>query len=112
MPRLKDRNRQIPNGFRFTQPQTNWNAPPWSSFDTLVKTIIAHRKGNAHIARKHHLAIDYVNVANEVDSFNAEICAAQGWDEFILSEAAPPKLWPLPQLLSVADFAGASVRIA
>lgn len=97
MPRLKDRNKQIPNGFKFLEPSTGWSAPAWSSFDTIVRSLISNRKGNAFNTAKLKLATDFISVSNEVDAYNAKICEAHGWTEFILSEATFPKSAPRPQ---------------
>ena len=94
MAQLKNRNKDIPGGFQFRQPQSNFTITAWRSFDSGVKEIIAHRRGNPYITRKHNLATDYQSVANEMDAFNAKICESNGWTEFIVqpaSEAPPPK---------------------
>lgn len=111
MAALKDRSKQIPNGFRFTQPQTNWQAPPWSSFDSIVKALMAHRRGNPALVRKHKWALDYDSVAFEVDTFNAALCVANGWTDFIVSEnAEPPKYQPPQAERPGAAFVGAVKR--
>lgn len=95
MARLKNRSVQIPNGLRFMQPETGWKAPAWASFEAIVMGVIDHRKGNNYLARKHKWATDYQSVANEVDAYNARICQAHGWTDYILTEAAPfPKSIP------------------
>src|SRR6185369_476549 len=111
MAQLKNRNKDIPGGFQFRQPQSNFTITAWRSFDSGVKEIIAHRQGNPYITRKHNLATDYQSVANEMDAFNAKICESNGWTEFIVqpaSEAPPPKFKALApfsgkQLSVVAD---------
>lgn len=108
MPKLKNRTAQIPNGFKFHVPQTNWNAPPWASFDAIVKAVIGHRAGNPYLARKHNWSTDYNQVAEEVDAFNAQICLSHGWNDFISGEANFPKAMPLSRWRSgVAAAAGA-----
>lgn len=62
----------FPNGgWQFYQPQTGWAAPtPKSStFDQTVVLIIRHRQQNAAIAARHGLALDSVNVGNELEMF-------------------------------------------
>ncbi len=88
MARLKDRNRFIPNGFIMYVPQTGWKAPRYASFNTVVEALIAHRKGNAFLRKKHGWSTDYATVANEVDEFNANVCLKQGWLDYV-ANAAP-----------------------
>jgi hypothetical protein len=100
-PRLLNRLRQIPNGFVFIQSQTGWDSVKvlgkHPSFDRLVDAIVAHRKGNPWVCHKHQLVTDRLAVAEEVDLYNAKICQAHGWTDFIVNtDASPPK--SLPQL--------------
>lgn len=117
MPRLRDRNHQIPNGFSYRQPETGW----WSrdslgshpSFDTLVRSVISHRQGNPVLLQK-GVHTDYDNVASEMDEYNALICWERGWAKYILSGAGegppPPKGVSLPQRLGLAA-AGAETLV-
>jgi hypothetical protein len=91
MSRLNDRNVQIPNGFKYLQPETGWQPPAWASFDTIVQLLIRHRQGNAYLASKHNWSTDYNTVANEVDAYNTLLCIQHGWLDFISAgaEAAP-----------------------
>jgi len=95
---LKDRTRQVPNGFSFIQPQTGWQAPKWQNFDALVKLIMAHRRGNKWAVDKFALATDYDTIAEEVDEYNTKICQSKGWNDFITGDPgdSSPKIWPLP----------------
>lgn len=115
MARLKDRNRQIPNGLIFYVPETGWKAPRYPSFDRLVQELIAHRNANAFLRDKHHWATDYATVANEVDAFNAKVCETMGWTDYIVSDggqtAQVPFPLPLPpQSLSVGKAVVAGGR--
>lgn len=113
MSRLIDRNRQIPNGLRFYQPETKWNSQQavgqYPSFGTLVQALIRHRIGNPALVAKYNWATDEGNVSNEVDAYNAMICMSMGWTKFVYvgGGADPvPKSQPLSQIdpkqLSVA----------
>jgi hypothetical protein len=95
---LKDKTRQIPNGFQFVQAETGWQAPRWVSFDSLVRLVVSHRLGNQWAVKKFNLATDYASVADEVEAYNAKICQSKGWNEFIVTKEgdAPPKTAPLP----------------
>ena len=97
MPRLKDRNRQIPNGLIFFQPETQWKPTPFSSFDTIVQGLISHRKANPYLVQKHGWSVDPVQVANEVDSFNGLVCQQMGWtDYYVTDDGGVPASAPVP----------------
>lgn len=83
MPRLKNRQKQIPNGFRFTDPVTKWRARPFTSFHSIVDQLITARTGNPALAEKHGWKMDRASVEDEVDSFNALICQKMEWWDFI-----------------------------
>ena len=92
--RLRDRNRQIPNGLTFLQPETNWRPQRFASFSVIVNSLIAHRKGRPDLVASKKWALDYDTVANEVDAFNGLLCARHGWTDYIMGnegEPPPPK---------------------
>lgn len=91
--RLRDRNRQIPNGLRFLQPETNWQPARFASFSVIVNSLISHRKSNPTLIAK-KLPTDVESVSNEVDAFNALHCVRHGWSDYVMSSegaALPPK---------------------
>jgi len=111
MTRLKDRNRQIPNGFRFMQPETGWKSSPFASFDTIVNGLIAHRRANPYHTQKFNWSTDYDGVALEVDAYNAFVCARMGWNDYITAdETTPPKWVPPPSRPSVLKAAAAGAE--
>ena len=99
MSKLKNRQMQIPGGLQFYQPETKWRPPNFASFETIVRSLIAHRQGNPHLIQKHGWPVDYETVCNEVDSFNARICESHGWKQYITGpgDGSVPKSFP-PQL--------------
>ena len=107
MARLKSREKFPPGGFKWYQPETNWRAPQFASFETVVSAVISHRLGNKYLAQKHHWATDYASVTEEVDAYNARLCEAQGWTDYIQGDGphqapvANPKLSPLSLAKSV-----------
>lgn len=107
--RLKDRNKQIPGGLRFLQPETGWKPYPFSSFDTIVRQLIVHRSANPYLRDKNSWATDYEVVANEVDRFNSKVCEEMGWTAYILTEANEPPKSTAPRGGRVAGRAGAAV---
>ncbi len=98
MAQLKSRNHMIPNGFVFFQPETNWAAPRFASFDRIVGELIAHRKANPFLVRQHGWSIDPVEVANEVDAFNTRVCLQMQWNDYVLgADGGAPAGDPFPQ---------------
>jgi len=91
MPRLTDRNRQIPGGMFFYEPSTGFKTSPWSSFDSIVSQVVSHRQGNPALAKKNGLALDRESVANEIDAFMGKVCEQMGWTEYYTAgEVSPP----------------------
>lgn len=110
MVRIKDRNKQIPGGLKFLQPETQWKPYPFSSFDTIVRQLITHRAGNPYLKQKNNWSVDYESVAAEVDAYNAKICQEMGWNDYIMDDAAPlPKGVTPHGRASVVGRAGAVV---
>jgi len=102
MTRLKDRQRQIPFGFKFRQPETGWTSSAWASFDQIVQAIMRHRQGRPDLVTKHGWSTDYNVISEELDNFNAKLCHQFGWHDFIVTdEASPPKPLPPPTRLQV-----------
>lgn len=113
--RLKSRNSQIPNGLKYRIPELKWEAPPMS-FDVIVRAVISVRQANPAITQQHGWPTDYESVANEVDEYNAKICADHGWDKYLALPAgghAPPKPKPLSQQAqsAIAVAAARATRI-
>lgn len=69
--KLKNRNHSIPGGFKFTQAETNFEAPANLSFNGVVDVVVKHRLGNNWLAKKHNWATDWNSVADEIEHFNA-----------------------------------------
>lgn len=112
--RLKDRQRQVPNGYKFLQPQTNWQSPFFASFNVIVSSLIAHRKANPHLVKQHGWRTDEAGVADEVDEYNARICAQNGWTQYImapLGEPPPPKSKP-PTIQDQKQLSAAGLKAA
>jgi hypothetical protein len=68
------------------------------SFDVTTKSIIAHRKANPALVKKHGWATSYPEVANELDAYNDARCRAHGWIHYVTSESPPPFLAPRSSL--------------
>src|SRR6185436_3818978 len=108
MIRLRDRNRQIPNGMRFHVPEIpKWKPPQYASLDVIARAVINLRNGNPFLKEKNGWSTNYEDVANEVDLYNAKICQAMGWKDYIITDEAvePPKGGPLPSARNVRGVA-------
>ena len=103
---LRNRQRQIPNGIRFYIPQTKWVAPG-GSFSTIVDAVIAHRKLNPWLKQ----SIDRTTVENEVDQFNANLCAQMGWHDYITGGDPSPPLPPAPSIGQRLAAVGAGAKV-
>lgn len=100
MPSLRSREKFIPGGFRFVQPETGWTLPVNQSFQIGVQCIINHRLGNKWLTEKHGWSTDFETVANELDAYCCAICKAAGWDAYVQEGGPPPpipKSFPSPQ---------------
>lgn len=111
MPRLKSRDSQIPGGLRFQQSALKWQPPPYSSFETIVRSLIQVRRANMFLTRKNGWSIDYPAVADEVDRYNAAICEANGWSQYIMADSigaggGPPNPKSLARSASLSQSAG------
>lgn len=88
--RLANRQQSIPNGFKFYQPETNFDTDALPdlkgrSFDTIVRGVIRHRLGNSWLVTKHNWPTDYESVAAQVDEFNAlRLSKNPAWSNFIV----------------------------
>lgn len=93
---LKNRQTQIPQGLSYLQPETSWRPDRWSSFDSIVAQVIAHRRGNPHLIEKNGWSVDPVTVANEVDNYNTRVCEQMGWFNFVEGGGPLPTPFPVP----------------
>lgn len=111
--KLKNRQMQIPNGYRFLQPETGWKSTPYSSFDSIVNSLINHRKGRPDLVTKHSWNLDRDSVANEVEKFNVDLCLRHGWTDYLSTSTegftAPPKP-KAPSQEEVAQLSAAAGR--
>lgn len=102
MPRLRDRQRQIPNGFTMELEPIGYRAPRFASFDVIVDDLMRVIHANPEKAKKYAWPTDRTQVADWVDEHNAALCASYGWKDFIMDDPAlqgakeyRPDLWPL-----------------
>jgi hypothetical protein len=84
MPRLLDRNKQVPYGLKFQIPGTKWTHPTMVSFDTIVRSAILFLQGNPHVAQRLGWDISFEAIADRVDEYNALIMEKTGWPQYLL----------------------------
>jgi hypothetical protein len=98
MAKLKDRQRQIPGGFRFEIPEMKYHSSAFSSFTAIVNSVHTLMQANQELAELRGWPTEYNGIENWVDSFNAEICVRNGWvDFYICSSGDTPKPFdPIP----------------
>lgn len=110
--RLKFRDRQIPNGFKYIQPETGFKPGNFDSFNSIVRQVLTHRQGNPHLAAQHNWKMDQAGVEQDVEDFNVKLCFQMGWMQYLSGgdPAPPPKTRPpSPQESSQVAAAGAKV---
>lgn len=110
--RLKNRNHSIPGGFKFTQAETNFEAPANLSFNGVVDAVVKHRLGNQWLVKKHNWSTDWNSVADEVESFNA--LRMQGNPKFHhflgADDGGAPGFFHFPRASQLAGAVGAAAR--
>jgi hypothetical protein len=111
MPRLKNRQMQIPNGLGFYLPQLpKAKFPRGSSFTVLCDAVEVVVKANRALAQRHGWPTDRPRIEDWVDRYNATVCARLGWDNYINSDEASvsPKTSPRHQVESLASLKAAA----
>jgi hypothetical protein len=116
MLKLQSREKSIPNGLQFHIPTLpNFKLPPQCSFAVAVQSIIAVRKANPYLAHKLGWKTDEHSVENELDFYNAQVCAAMNWTNFIVTDVqgAPslPKQLPSHQSGAIAAAANTAKKL-
>lgn len=105
---------QIPGGFFFVQPQTGWRSQRMASFETIVQSLILHRRGNAFLAQKHGWSTDPAAVRREVEQFNVRVCEQMGWTKYLTGDTGGAGAVPksnAPPSLSQGEVAAAAGRV-
>lgn len=92
MVRLKNRQIQIPYGYKFRVTQTKWQSKP-GSFSGVVAQVQAHLQANPAVVKALKWRTDQEFVELLVDSYNAQVCQKMGWNDYFIG-AADPKPQP------------------
>jgi len=111
--RLKSRQMQIPNGFKFVQPETGWQATRFASFDSIVQSLRGHRLSRPDLVAKHGWATDVDGVGFDLEQFNVRLCLQHGWTDYLdgmdVGGGLPPKSRP-PSQQEVEQVSVAAAR--
>ena len=101
MPRLKDRNRQVPGGLAMELGSLGWKSAPFASFDTIVNQVFAMAGGNRNFFLSRGWPISRPEIEKWVDETNARRCQQNGWHDYFTPDGptgpAPDRSeqWPL-----------------
>lgn len=93
---LKSRDRPIPFGLIYFQPQTKKEFRNWN-FNALVMEVLVYRQGNPGMSQRYNLSMDKGVVEAEVAEYNARVCEHMGWTDYIISSEAPAPKMSAPQ---------------
>jgi hypothetical protein len=95
---MKNRAISPPNGWTFYLPQTKWVPRPNSSFQGVTEALYHHLRGNPHVLKQLGWPLELPFIAEKIDDFNAKVCEANGWTDYISTEAAGgrPAVAPFP----------------
>jgi len=113
MTRLKSRQHQVPNGFKFRQPEIKWDStkvlPMHPSFETLVSAVISARNANPHQKTTNKWSVERSVVADEVEAYNVKVCQSMGWTAYLAESGGgasvpflPPNAQEQRQMLAAA----------
>lgn len=83
MAKLKNRQLQIPGGFKFILPPLNWSAGSFVSFNQIANQVEALIKSNPSIAVQQGWPTNRTDIENWIDGYNAQLCAVNGWTNYI-----------------------------
>lgn len=97
MTHLKSRERSIPNGFTFIFPQLPKARPPRAlSFAKLCDWVQGIIRNNSFLAQQHRWPQDRESVENWVEDYNARVCLAMGWIDYVTEGRVSASATPFP----------------
>jgi len=112
VPRLRNRQLQVPNGLRFELRELKWRSSPFQSFDSIVGAVEQLVAANPALAQKNHWPAGRTAIEEWVDRYNAELCRQGGWHQYIQGDDPPIPKPPAPGLLArLKNVAGAVRKI-
>lgn len=92
MPKLLNRQKQVPNGMSFYCPILKYKSPPWASFQTICDGYRVAIIGNPGLAKARGLSSDPNWIADTVDTYIATNLAALGHNDFITGGSGVPQV--------------------
>lgn len=103
MVRLKNRNKQIPNGFKFLLAETGWSPPPYSSFVQICNGLKSVIRANPYLAEKHGWQVEDTWIEKTVEAYQVKVCQMHGWVDYLhdVGGVPPPKTSPSPGLFQL-----------
>lgn len=112
MATLKNKQSQIPHGYRFILNELNWKSQPYASFDTIVNQAQAVIRANPEIAKKKGWPSERHRVADWVEQYNVKLCQQNGWKDYIIetAEDSPPKWVPPAQAVRLSGRLAAGAK--
>lgn len=112
MPRLKDRQRPLPNGFIMYDAYSKWKAPAWATFEEIVQGLMAYRQAHKETYARYGAPMDYEGICAEVDAYNASLAQRMGWTDFYIG--GPDPNLPAPQVTggSLSKLASAAASVS
>ncbi len=111
MPRLKNRQMQLPNGAQFCEYCSTFKTTPWASFERMVDEVVAHRTANPRMVKDYSLNTDREAVADEIDGYLAMVAKRNGWTGFIVGGPDGPKSQALSQQGALKRIAAAASEV-
>lgn len=116
MPRLLNRQLQIPYGMTFYLPALKWTPKPakGASFNQICDQLEAVIKANPAMAAQNKWPKTKPEIENWVDFYNATLCEKMGWEGYTLGEEAAglslPKVLSPSQRESLKNLTAAAER--
>ena len=115
-PRLISRSKQIPGGMQFhIAAIPTFKLHSFSSLSSAAQQIIAVRQANPYLTQKNNWSTVTSVVEDEVDQYNAKVCAAMGWTNYITdtggSVSIPKAQTPQQSPSNIAAAAGVAKRL-
>jgi len=82
MAKLKDRQRQIPNGLKFHLPEVKYKSSPFASFDSICNSVHTIVQANLELAIAKGWPTDMPAIRDWVDTYNANLCEMNKWTDY------------------------------
>lgn len=112
MAKLKDRNRQIPNGFVFVLPEVNFKSGRFDSFQKIVSDVSFIINGNLAMAEQRGWPTQKADIEDWVDDYNARVCDYNGWDDYITGKGEQTHPKSMPPLTRMSALAAGAKSLA